>query len=74
MAEKRIRNDKFSKEWAYGTACWQAIIAGDPIPPAPQYSIWESTEGAGKERFVGTKPIEPKQVTHQGTTWFPWKD
>ena len=73
MAEKRIRTDKLSKEWAYANLCWNAIVSGKPIPPIPQCCVYETVDG-GKERFVAFRGISPKQVTHGGVTWYQMKD
>lgn len=67
MAEKKIRTDKFSKEWHYACECWTALGVGSTVPPIPNYNIYESTEGTTtKERLIGQKPINPKSVTRNG--------
>ncbi len=67
---KKIRMNKFNVEWLYAKQCWDALVKEEPIPPIPNYTIWESDDGATfvKEKISGYKPIDPMKVTCRGVT------
>lgn len=67
---KRTRNNRFNIEWGYAQECYNAMRAGIPIPPIPRYSTWETFEMGGTPKLVGTDPITPMKVTHNGVTIF----
>jgi hypothetical protein len=67
MKETKVRNNRFNIQWHYAKQCWDAIVAGDEVPPIPNYTIWETTDGKA-ERVIGQKQIVPMRVTCRGIT------
>ncbi len=68
---KRTGNNRHNITWGYAQSCWQSLKNGEPIPPIPEYDIWETDENGTKGRvLIGKKLIEPCKVTCNGVTVF----
>lgn len=63
------RTNRLNVEWNYAQACYSALRNSDPIPPIPEYEIWQKeADSTNPEKLVGKKLIEPQRVTCNGVS------
>ena len=71
MAELRRRTNEHNITWLYARQCWDALVAGDDLPPIPMFQTYESTDGVNKgEKLVKETPIKPQMIKYKGLTYY----
>lgn len=60
---KTRRTDEHCVTWLYAGACFNALRDGNPLPPIPQYTIWEISDNR-PDKIVGFGDIVPARVSY----------
>lgn len=66
--EPRAAHDRHDVQWRYAKQCWNALKAGEPLPPVPNFNIYEERDG--KRKLVKRQPITPMKITFDGVEYY----